>query len=184
MAPLRCHGEELSHLAVWRRGLLVIDHDRLCCARHSTAVSHDGAMFAYGLSEGGSDWVTIRVRDVATGAHSCCCARDGVRVALSVANLLVPTGATLSDVVPWVKFSSIAWTHDGKGFFYSRYPSVAGIGTNIAAASAGSGGDDSAAKHAGTEVDKNQNHMVRVCAWVRGCEIGMVTSGCHTRLQK
>jgi hypothetical protein len=26
-------------------------------------------MYAYGLSEGGSDWVTIRVRETATGAH-------------------------------------------------------------------------------------------------------------------
>jgi hypothetical protein len=65
------------------------------------------------------------------------------------------TGAQLPDVVPWVKFSSIAWTHDNKGFFYSRYPSVDGLATAVA-----DGEDAAAAKHAGTEVDKNQNHMV------------------------
>jgi prolyl oligopeptidase len=56
-----------------------------------------GAYLAYDLSQGGSDWVTIHVRDVATGKD-------------------------LPDVIRWVKFSGIAWTEDGKGFFYSRYP--------------------------------------------------------------
>ena len=51
---------------------------------------------AYGVSSGGSDWQEFRVRDVRT-------ARD------------------LSDTLKWVKFSSIAWTLDNKGFFYSRY---------------------------------------------------------------
>jgi prolyl oligopeptidase len=56
-----------------------------------------GAHLAYGLSQGGSDWVTIHVRDVATGQD-------------------------LRDTIRWVKFSGTAWTEDGKGFFYSRYP--------------------------------------------------------------
>jgi prolyl oligopeptidase len=56
-----------------------------------------GLMLAYELSQGGSDWVTIHVRDVATGKD-------------------------LPDVIRWVKFSGVAWTEDGKGFFYSRYP--------------------------------------------------------------
>ena len=59
--------------------------------------SPDGRYLAYGLSQGGSDWETLHVRDVASG-------RD------------------LADEVHWVKFSGIAWTRDDKGFFYSRYP--------------------------------------------------------------
>ncbi|MFL6258709.1 MAG: prolyl oligopeptidase family serine peptidase [Thermoanaerobaculia bacterium] len=60
------------------------------------SVSEDGRLLAYGLSSGGSDWQEWRVRDVETG-------RD------------------LPDVLRWVKFSLAAWTHDDKGFFYSRY---------------------------------------------------------------
>jgi prolyl oligopeptidase len=60
------------------------------------SVSEDGKLLAYGLSSGGSDWQEWRVRDVETG-------RD------------------LPDVLRWVKFSLAAWTHDNKGFFYSRY---------------------------------------------------------------
>ena len=59
--------------------------------------SPHGVYLAYNLSRGGSDWLTIHVRDVATGQD-------------------------LPDTVRWVKFSGLAWTEDGKGFFYSRYP--------------------------------------------------------------
>ena len=59
--------------------------------------SPDGKHFAYGQSEGGSDWSTFYVRELASGTQ-------------------------LPDVVRWVKFSTIAWTNDGKGFFYGRYP--------------------------------------------------------------
>src|SRR5690349_9579623 len=62
----------------------------------STAVSDDARLLAYSLSTSGSDWQEIHVRDVDTG-------RD------------------LPDVLKWVKFSSTAWTHDNRGFFYSRY---------------------------------------------------------------
>lgn len=58
--------------------------------------SPDGALAAYALADSGSDWQTIRVRDVETGAD-------------------------LPDVVRWAKFTSIAWTHDRAGFFYSAY---------------------------------------------------------------
>ena len=63
--------------------------------------SHDGRLLGYGLAVAGSDWNDLRVRDVATGAD-------------------------LPDVVRWVKFSRPAWTRDGAGFFYSRYPEVPG----------------------------------------------------------
>ena len=68
----------------------------------SYAISEDGKYLAYGLSKGGSDWKTIYVREVATGKD-------------------------LDDAVPWVKFSGISWTKDNKGFFYSRYPTPAGV---------------------------------------------------------
>lgn len=58
--------------------------------------SEDGKLMAYGVSEAGSDWTTLRVRDIASG-------RD------------------LDDVVKWVKFSGVSWLKDGSGFFYSRY---------------------------------------------------------------
>uniref|UniRef100_A0A0E0LYL9 Prolyl endopeptidase n=1 Tax=Oryza punctata TaxID=4537 RepID=A0A0E0LYL9_ORYPU len=76
------------------------------------SVSKDGKYIAYGLSESGSDWVTIRVMNIADKQ-------------------------TLSDKLSWVKFSSISWTHNGKGFFYGRYPAPreveldAGTETNI-----------------------------------------------------
>ncbi|MFL6196165.1 MAG: prolyl oligopeptidase family serine peptidase [Thermoanaerobaculia bacterium] len=60
------------------------------------SVSEDGKLLAYGLSSAGSDWQEWKVRDVETG-------RD------------------LADHLKWIKFSGTAWTHDNKGFFYSRY---------------------------------------------------------------
>ena len=59
--------------------------------------SPDGRHFAYGQSEGGSDWSTYYVRELGTGKQ-------------------------LPDAIRWVKFSSLSWTKDGKGFFYGRYP--------------------------------------------------------------
>ena len=61
-----------------------------------TAVSENGKLLAYGLAVAGSDWQEWKVRDIATGSD-------------------------LPDIVRWVKFSNAAWTHDNKGFFYSRY---------------------------------------------------------------
>ena len=61
------------------------------------APSPDGRWLAYGISEGGADWTTIVVRDL----------RDG---------------STTSDAVRWARFTGLDWTHDGRGFFYSRFP--------------------------------------------------------------
>jgi len=57
----------------------------------------DALHFAYGQAEGGSDWSTYYVRELGSGKQ-------------------------LPDVIRWVKFSGLAWTEDGKGFFYGRYP--------------------------------------------------------------
>jgi prolyl oligopeptidase len=62
--------------------------------------SPDGKLLAYTLSPGGSDSMTVHVLDVATGK-------------------------ALPDVVRWLKESSVAWTNDDRGFFYSRYPQPA-----------------------------------------------------------
>jgi prolyl oligopeptidase len=59
--------------------------------------SDDAKYAAYGLAEAGSDWNTWKVMDVATGK-------------------------TLADDLHWIKFSSVSWTADGRGFFYSRFP--------------------------------------------------------------
>src|SRR5688572_24969029 len=66
----------------------------------ATSVSEDGRWLAYALSESGSDWMTWRVRDVATGVD-------------------------LADEVRWSKFSTAAWLHDGSGFFHSGYDAPA-----------------------------------------------------------
>ena len=59
--------------------------------------SPDARLLAYGLAEGGADWRTIKVRDIAPSKE-------------------------LSDEVKWMRFSDISWTKDSKGFYYSRYP--------------------------------------------------------------
>ena len=89
-----------------------------------------GTLLAYALAHGGSDWVTIKVRDVATGKD-------------------------LPDSIPWVKFSGIAWLGES-GFFYSRYPAPAGVAVE-GDASSSSGG---AAKDAGTETAANHSAAV------------------------
>ncbi len=55
----------------------------------------NGKLIAYAIQDGGSDWRTIRVLDVATGK---------------------PIG----DEIKWAKFTNIAWVGNG-GFLYSRF---------------------------------------------------------------
>ncbi|KAM5565245.1 hypothetical protein ABKV19_019325 [Rosa sericea] len=61
------------------------------------SVSEDAKYLAYALSTSGSDWVTIKV-------------------------MRVEDKKVEQETLSWVKFSGISWTHDNKGFFYSRYP--------------------------------------------------------------
>jgi prolyl oligopeptidase len=56
-----------------------------------------GRYVAYSQSEGGADWATYRVREIATGRET-------------------------GDTVRWIKFSGVSWTEDDRGFFYARYP--------------------------------------------------------------
>ena len=68
----------------------------------SADVTDDGSLLAYATSDGGSDWMTWRIRDVATG-------RD------------------LDDVIEWSKFCRAAWRADGSGFYYcSMQPTAVG----------------------------------------------------------
>jgi prolyl oligopeptidase len=62
--------------------------------------SEDGRYLLYSIQDGGTDWRTVRVLDVATGQ---------------------PT----QDEIRWVKFSNLDWAKDGSGFFYSRFPEPA-----------------------------------------------------------
>jgi prolyl oligopeptidase len=61
-----------------------------------TQCSDDGKYCAYGIQDGGSDWRTWKI-------------------------LEVESGKLLDDELKWIKFSSVSWTPDSKGFFYSRY---------------------------------------------------------------
>ncbi len=59
------------------------------------SVSPGGRLVAYALSTAGSDWLTWRVRDVATGSD-------------------------LPDTIRWSKFANAAWAGDESGFYYTR----------------------------------------------------------------
>ncbi|XP_014214333.1 prolyl endopeptidase [Copidosoma floridanum] len=59
--------------------------------------SEDGSIYAYALSASGSDWNTIHF-------------------------INTKTGEKYPEVLEKVKFSSISWTHDNLGIFYSCFP--------------------------------------------------------------
>lgn len=52
--------------------------------------SENGRLIAYGIQDGGTDWRTLKVLDVATGKP-------------------------LDDEVKWAKFTAVAWAHNGSG---------------------------------------------------------------------
>ncbi|KAJ8675606.1 hypothetical protein QAD02_011392, partial [Eretmocerus hayati] len=76
--------------------------------------SYDGSFYAYALSTSGSDWKTIHVINTTSGKK-------------------------LPEVLEKVKFTSMQWTHDNLGFFYTWYPEKVEI-----------------ASGSGTEGDRNQ----------------------------
>ena len=60
--------------------------------------SEDGKLLAYAVQDGGTDWRTVRVLDVATGK-------------------------TVGEELKWLKFGGgVDWAKDGSGFYYSRFP--------------------------------------------------------------
>ena len=63
----------------------------------STELSPKASYLAYMLSDGGTDWKTIHVRNTSSKKD-------------------------LTDTIEGIKFSNIAWLPDESGFFYSRYP--------------------------------------------------------------
>src|SRR5437868_165150 len=66
--------------------------------------NEQGTRLLYAIQDGGTDWRTLKVRDVATGKD-------------------------LSDEIKWVKFSGLSWAKDGSGFYYSRFAAPKGGGT-------------------------------------------------------
>ena len=63
--------------------------------------SEDGKTLSYAVQDGGTDWRTLRVIDVATGT-------------------------LLPDELKWLKFGGgVEWAKDGSGFYYSRFPEPA-----------------------------------------------------------
>ncbi|XP_075238245.1 prolyl endopeptidase [Lycorma delicatula] len=66
-----------------------------------TQFSDDEKTIAYGLSQSGSDWMTIHFKDVETGKD-------------------------YPEKLEKVKCSCMTWTHDNKGIFYGRYPDQIG----------------------------------------------------------
>ncbi|WP_037503783.1 prolyl oligopeptidase family serine peptidase [Sphingomonas jaspsi] len=64
--------------------------------------SEDGRLLAYSVQDGGTDWRSVKVMDVATGK-------------------------ILPDELKWLKYSgSVSWAKDGSGFYYSRFPEPEG----------------------------------------------------------
>ncbi|EJD00885.1 prolyl oligopeptidase [Fomitiporia mediterranea MF3/22] len=101
----------------------------------TTAFSECGQYFAYGISLSGSDFCTIYIR------------RTTAPFVDKTQRELSSDPGRFSDELRFVKFSSIVWTKDSKGFFYQRMP---------ARSSHGEAGEDKA----GTETDKDENAML------------------------
>jgi prolyl oligopeptidase len=59
--------------------------------------TNDGRLLAYTTAEAGSDWQVARVLDTETGDH-------------------------LPDELRHIRFTTLAWTSDGRGLYYARFP--------------------------------------------------------------
>ncbi|MGI9343269.1 MAG: prolyl oligopeptidase family serine peptidase [Gammaproteobacteria bacterium] len=84
-----------------RRGMALIDPDAMAddgtVSVSGFVLGPEGRHLAYGVSDGGSDWRTWRIRDA-------------------------DTGKDLAEELRGIKFSGVSWAPDGDGFYYSRYP--------------------------------------------------------------
>ncbi|KZP21737.1 hypothetical protein FIBSPDRAFT_740187 [Athelia psychrophila] len=94
-----------------------------------------GEYYAYGISLSGSDFCTIYVRRTDSPLAEV----NGVRPEHH--------DSRLPEEIRFVKFSTIVWTHDSKGFFYQRYPDRESHGL-------------ATEDKAGTETDGDINAMV------------------------
>jgi len=63
----------------------------------STSYSHDGSLFAYGLSQSGSDLQLVKIKNINTLAD-------------------------YEDMLQYCRWPGIAVKHDNSGFFYDRFP--------------------------------------------------------------
>eukprot|EP01006_Ploeotia_vitrea_P020224 TRINITY_DN52495_c0_g1_i1.p1 TRINITY_DN52495_c0_g1~~TRINITY_DN52495_c0_g1_i1.p1 ORF type:complete len:701 (+),score=96.47 TRINITY_DN52495_c0_g1_i1:65-2167(+) len=66
----------------------------------SSSFSESGKYWAYTKSTSGSDWRTVHFKNAETGED-------------------------MADLVEWVKFSSVTWTHDDQGVFLCKYDKIA-----------------------------------------------------------
>jgi prolyl oligopeptidase len=101
------HNSGLQNQAVvyWTEGLggepqVLIDPNTLAAdgtvALAGMSLTEDGRLAALALSDAGSDWTRVFVRDVATGED-------------------------LPDEIQWTKFGAPSWLLDGSGFYYAGY---------------------------------------------------------------
>ena len=61
-----------------------------------TSVSNNASLLAYSISDGGSDWRSWKVLEIASGK-------------------------VLEDNIKWAKFSGASWENDDSGFYYQKY---------------------------------------------------------------
>lgn len=85
---------------------VVIDPNKLnpdgTTALTNISFNKDGSLLAYALSENGSDWQEIKIRNTDTHAE-------------------------YPETITRCKFSSLAWIEEGTGFYYSRYPDFGSV---------------------------------------------------------